>query len=64
LQAGIHTLGAKRAVNVGGVAGDKHTPDAHLRYLAVMDAKIAAPQQGARLDAARRALNEHLPHKV
>ena len=50
MQSGIHPLPAKWTVNVSSVAGYKDTPQAQLCHLAVMDAKIGAPVQGARLD--------------
>jgi hypothetical protein len=47
MQSGVHSLSAKGTMNVGGITGDEHTPYAQLRNLSVMDAKIAAPVQGA-----------------
>ena len=60
VQAGVHPLAAERAVDVRGVAGDEDPPDAQLRDVPVMDAEVAAPVQGARLDPRRRALLEDL----
>ena len=48
MQSGIHPLPPKWTVNVRGVASYEDTPDAQLRYLPVMDAKIAAPAPSAR----------------
>src|SRR5215472_13276046 len=60
MQSGIHPLPTERTVNVRGVAGDEDTADAHLSDLSVMDAKIAAPVQRARLDSRWSALPQYL----
>ena len=64
VQPGVHSLAAERAVDVRGVAGDEHPPDAQLRRVPVMDAEVAAPVEGLRLDARGRALGQDLPHEV
>src|ERR1700740_3616229 len=64
MQSGIHPLATERAVNVSGIACDEHTPHAELGRLAVMDAEIAAPVQGARFDSAGRAFSKYFPHKL
>src|SRR5690348_15920057 len=51
VKPGVHALSAERAVNVSGVSGNEHPPDAQLRYLAMMDAEVAAPVQLQRLNA-------------
>jgi hypothetical protein len=57
MQSRVHPLSPEWAVNVGGVASYEDTPYAQLCYLAVMDAKIAAPVQGASLYPTGCALN-------
>ena len=63
MQPGIHPLPAKGAVNVSRVPGYEDASDAQLRCVPVMDAKIAAPVKGVRLDPAWRPLTEYLPHE-
>ena len=46
------------------VASEEDTAAAQPRYLPVMDAKIAAPVQGVRLEPLWRALTEYLLHEV
>jgi hypothetical protein len=48
---------------MGRVAGDEHPPDAQLRGVPVMDAEVAAPVQGARLDLGWRPLLQYLLHE-
>src|SRR5882724_2317617 len=48
VQPSIHPLSAKRAMNVGGIAGDEDASNAQLRDVPVMDAKVAAPVKRAR----------------
>ena len=50
VQPRIHPLPPKRAMNVSGVPGYEDTSHAQLRYVPVMDAKVAAPVKGACLD--------------
>src|SRR5262249_10177969 len=64
MQARIHLLPTKWVMNVSRVASDEDTSAAQPRYLPVMDAKIAAPVQDARLEPTWCALTEYLLHEV
>src|SRR5262249_47883966 len=64
VQSGIHALTAKRAVNVSSVACQEDPPDAQLGNVPVVNAKVAAPMEPARLDPTRRSLTKYLLYKV
>jgi len=51
-------------MNVGGIAGNEYMSDAHSRGLAMMDPKIAAPMEGARLNSEWSSLRQRFSHKV
>ncbi len=51
-------------MNVGGVTGYEHTPNAELSYLAVMDSEFATPMQNTRFYSTGRAFRQYLPHQV
>src|SRR5262249_52825159 len=56
LQPCIHALPSKRTMNVGSIAGQEDTSDAHLRDVSTVNAKVAAPGHGVRFDPTRRPL--------
>src|SRR5205823_14741772 len=64
MESRIHSPATKGAMNVGRVASEEDTAAAQPRYLPLMDAKIAAPVQGVRLEPLWRALTEYLLHEV
>src|SRR5262249_20091850 len=64
LQPRVHSLPAERAVDVGGIARHEEAADSQVRDVPVMNAEIAAPEYGARLDPSRRPLSKDLPDEV
>lgn len=63
LQPRIHALPAERTVDMGGVTSHEDTSRPQARDLAVMYAKVAAPVEPARFDAARGALHQKPAHE-
>src|SRR5258708_5154152 len=64
LQARIHSLPAKRAVDMRRVASQEDSAVAQTGHLAVMDAEKATPMYGARLDSVGGALRKQFLHAV
>ena len=64
LKSSVHSLPAKWTMNVRRVAGDKHTSNAKLRGLAVVDLEVAAPVQGLRLETFGGPLAQYSLHHL